>query len=69
MCLRSTALTMKNKRVRNKRNSFIPTKVVGVRAENSFWELCASTAERENTTRNDLIVSVVRDYCEKEAEQ
>jgi predicted DNA-binding ribbon-helix-helix protein len=51
------------KRKRNKRNSFIETKVVGLRAELSFWEMCEKKAKSENTTRNNLIISVVSEYC------
>lgn len=55
---------MANKRI--KRNSFagVPTTVKGVRAENSFWEKCDTTAESEGSTRNELIVRVVEKYCE-----
>lgn len=51
------------KKQRNKRNSFVETKVVGVRADLSFWDMCDNKAKSENTTRNNLIVSVMCDYC------
>ena len=43
----------------------MPTKVVGVRADCDFWKNCEEIATKQNTTRNDLIVSIVSDYCEK----
>ena len=51
--------------VRNKRGSFVATKVVGVRAEDSFWEMAERVAFAEGKTRNGLIVDVVSEYCEK----
>lgn len=52
------------RKVANKRNSFIPTKVRGVRAEVSWWEMCENVAEIEDTKVNELIVRVVAEYCE-----
>ena len=54
------------KKTRNKRNSFISTKVVGVRADLQFWDMCDKQAKKENVTRNNLIVSVMLDYCSRE---
>ena len=54
------------KRVRNKRNSFIPTIVKGVRAEPEFFELVDERANAESTSRNELIVRVMTKYCERE---
>lgn len=51
--------------VRNKRGSFVATKVVGVRAEETFWEMTDKVAEAEGKTRNGLIVDIVSEYCEK----
>ena len=51
------------KKPRNKRNSCVETKVIGVRAELSFWEMCDKKAKSENTTRNNLIISVMSEYC------
>lgn len=51
--------------VRNKRGSFVATKVVGVRAEDTFWEMAERVAFAEGKTRNGLIVDVVSEYCEK----
>jgi predicted DNA-binding ribbon-helix-helix protein len=53
-----------SKKQRNKRNSFVPTKVIGVRAECAFWDLCDETARAENTTRNGLVIKAVSDYIE-----
>ena len=54
--------------VRNKRGSFVATKVVGVRAEETFWATVDRVAEAEGKTRNGLIVGVVSEYCEKGGE-
>lgn len=54
------------RKLANKRNSFIPTKVRGVRAELSWWEMCENVAEVENTTVNEMIVRVVAEYCQNE---
>lgn len=51
--------------VRNKRGSFVATKVVGVRAEEEFWEMAERVAVAEGKTRNGLIVELVSEYCEK----
>lgn len=54
------------RKVANKRNSFIPTKVRGVRAEVSFWETCDYVAsDIDGTNTNEMIVRVVAEYCEK----
>ena len=54
-----------NRRVRNRRNSFTPTIVKGVRAEPEFFELVDKKANLEQTTRNELIVRVMTKYCEE----
>lgn len=51
-------------RKRHKRNTFVETSVKGIRAENTFWDKCDLVAKSENTTRNELIVSVVGEYCD-----
>lgn len=56
------------KKKRNIRNSFVPTSVRGVRAEDTFWEMCENTAKKEGITRNALIVKVVGCYCENKGE-
>lgn len=61
-------MVVNNKRVRNKRNSFVPTKVIGIRAECLFWEMCDKVAYEENTTRNDLVVRAVSQYIEKKGD-
>lgn len=53
-----------NRRVRNKRNSFTPTIVKGVRAEPEFFDLVDKKANSEGTNRNELIVRVMTKYCE-----
>ncbi len=50
--------------VRKKRNSFSGSVVKGIRADNEFWAKCDNVANNENTSRNELIVRVVAQYCE-----
>jgi hypothetical protein len=57
-------VTAQSKRRRNKRNSFVPTKVIGVRAECVLWDKIDKTAGALGTTRNDLVVSAVNWYCD-----
>lgn len=64
MTLLRSLIVKKDKIVRKKRNSFVPTTVKGIRAENYFWEKCAAVAKKENTSRNELIVRVVSEYLE-----
>ena len=52
-----------NKRERNKRNSFVPTKCVSVRGDLPFWEMCEKQAKIEQCTRNNFIISVITNYC------
>lgn len=53
-----------NRVVRNRRNSFVPTKVIGIRAEVEFWEKIKEQAKKENIKRNELVVRVLTEYCE-----
>lgn len=53
-----------NRKIRNTRNTFIPTSVKGIRAENTFWEKLDKVAKKEGKTRNELIVVAVSKYCE-----
>lgn len=57
------------RKVNNARNSFIPTKVRGVRAELFWWDMCESAAKLENTNTNELIVRVVAEYCQNKNEE
>ena len=61
-------MTDNNKRPRNKRNSFIPSKVIGVRAECELWDRCDKVAIILNTTRNDVIVKAVIEYIKDKEE-
>lgn len=54
---------VKSKKVRRKRNSFVATYVKGIRAEREFWDMCNNKAIQENTSRNELIIRVVSEYC------
>ena len=54
---------VKNKIMRQRRNSFVPSASYGIRAENSFWENCNKVAKIEKISRNQLIVRVVAKYC------
>ncbi len=56
-------------RKRNTKGCGIVTIVRGVRAEQSFWDLCDYVARKENTTRNELIIRVVCAYCEENANE
>lgn len=56
--------TVKNNR-RNARGSFVPTKVMGVRAELDFWERAERVATAQGRTRNALIVEATEEYCDK----
>lgn len=40
------------------------TVVRGLRAEQSFWDMCDTVALMELITRNELIIRVVIKYCE-----
>ena len=48
--------------VRNKPNTFVPTRVVGIRAEEIFWESVEEVAYRKGISRNGLIIKVMSDY-------
>jgi predicted DNA-binding ribbon-helix-helix protein len=48
--------------VRNKPNSFVPTRVIGIRAEQFFWESVEEVAMRQNLSRNGLIIKVMSEY-------
>lgn len=48
--------------VRNKPNTFVPTRVVGIRAEEMFWDSVEEVACREGISRNGLIIKVMSDY-------
>lgn len=49
--------------VRHTRNGFVETKVRGIRADDDFWEMCDKFARLEATSRNELIIRVVTQYC------
>lgn len=49
----------------NHKGCGVITVVRGVRAEQSFFDKCDTIADIEDTNRNELIVRVVTDYCEK----
>lgn len=48
--------------VRNKPNTFVPTRVVGIRAEEMFWDSVEEVAYRQGISRNGLIIKVMSDY-------
>ena len=48
--------------MRNKPKSFVPTRVVGIRAEEAFWEIVEEVAHRDGISRNGLIIKVMSDY-------
>ena len=49
----------------NRKGCGIKTVVRGIRATDEFWEICQEVAERENTTRNELIVKVLNKYIKR----
>lgn len=54
------------RKVLNKRNSHIPTKVRGIRADVSWWEMCDNVAKNiDGSNTNAMIVQVMAEYCEK----
>lgn len=61
--------TKRARKVQNKRNSFIPTKVCGVRAELSWWEMCKDVAKKHGISTNELVVKSVKEYCENKLGQ
>jgi predicted DNA-binding ribbon-helix-helix protein len=48
--------------VRNKPNTFVPSRVVGVRAEETFWDGVDAVAEKQGISRNGLIIKVMNEY-------
>ena len=55
----------KNRVVRHTRNSFVPCSCKSIRAEDEFWARLQMVADRQKTTRNELIVRVMSRYCER----
>ena len=51
------------RKARNRRDSNIETRVIGVRGEKQLWALCDKVAEREKMTRNELILIAIYEYC------
>lgn len=49
---------------RNKRNSFVPTKTLGVRAEVSFWDRVTEVAKSEGLARNGFIIKILTEYMD-----
>ena len=54
-----------NRHYQHRKNTFTTTIVKGVRAEEDWWDKCDVVAGREETSRNELIVRVVEQYCDK----
>lgn len=50
---------------RNKRNSFVPTKTIGVRAEVEFWDKVSGIAKSEGLARNGFIIKVLTEYIDE----
>ena len=48
--------------VRNKPNTFVPTRVVGIRGEAFFWDSVEEIAMRQGISRNGLIIKVMSEY-------
>lgn len=49
---------------RNKRNSFVPTKTLGVRAEHDFWDRVTEFAKSQGMARNGFIIKVLTEYMD-----
>lgn len=48
--------------MQHKPRSYVPTKVMGVRADEFFWDSVEEIASRENLSRNGLIIKVMSEY-------
>jgi predicted DNA-binding ribbon-helix-helix protein len=59
-------VTKRKNYMRNKRNTNVPTRVVGVRADEFFWDSVEEVAHREGVSRNGLIIRVLADYIMRE---
>lgn len=46
----------------SRRNSFTPTRVVGVRGTDFFWDSVEEVAERQSMSRNGFIIKVLSEY-------
>ena len=49
---------------RNKRNSFVPTKTVCIRAEVEFLERLTEVAKSEGLARNGFIIKILTEYMD-----
>ena len=58
-------MTNEVSRIYRKGGTAEPTRVVGVRADNTFWEKIDEFAYEKGMTRNCLIVKAIREYMEK----
>ena len=59
------SVVIDGKLVKNNKWTGIKTVVKGLRAEQSFFDKVESVAKAENISKNELIVRVVSEYCEK----
>lgn len=59
------SIIVNGKLVRNNKWTGIKTVVKGLRAEQSFFDKVEMVAKAENISKNELIVRVVSEYCEK----
>lgn len=54
-----------NRVVPNKKGSGAKTRIRSVRGESEFWALLDRVAEIEGTNKNELIVRVMKMYCDR----
>jgi predicted DNA-binding ribbon-helix-helix protein len=54
----------RNLKKSNHKGCGVLTVVRGIRAEQCFFDKCDEIAVLEDTNRNELIVRIVKDYCE-----
>ena len=59
------SILVNGKLVRNNKWTGIKTVVKGLRAEQSFFDKVESVAKAENISKNELIVRVMSEYCDK----
>ncbi len=53
------------KKVRSRRHSHVPTKIVSFRAEPCVLEMLDKQSKLEKMGRSELILRVLTEYCEK----
>ena len=52
-------------KIRSKKGSQIPTKMIGFRAEPQIFEMIERTRKSEGLGRSEFIIRVLTEYCKK----